>query len=250
MFRDLMRNLEDRYHLLAPDYPGFGYSSAPGLAEFDYSFDHLAYVVECFLRVLQEKKFSLYVQDYGAPVGFRIATKHPEWIQALLVQNGNAYEEGLAGPSWDTARAYWLDPAAQVNRDKMAFLLTMEGTYWQYTDGARALTNVSPDAYTLDQARLDRPGNAEIQLKLLHDYRANPQLYPAWQAYFRQHQPPMLITWGRNDTIFPPAGAQAFMRDLPNAELHLLDTGHFALEEDHQAVARLIDAFLSKNLPA
>jgi pimeloyl-ACP methyl ester carboxylesterase len=246
MFRDLLRDLEDRYHLLAPDYPGFGYSSAPGVAEFDYTFDHLAHVVECFLRVLHEKKFSLYVQDYGAPIGFRIATKHPEWIEALLVQNGNAYEEGIAGPLWASARDHWQDPSGRVNKENMAYLVTKEGTYWQYTDGARELTNISPDAYTLDQAFMDRPGNAEIQLKLLHGYGANPPLYPAWQAYFRQHQPPTLITWGKNDSFFPPVGAEAYLRDLPNAELHLLDTGHFALEEDHATIARLIDTFLRR----
>ncbi|MCC3159769.1 alpha/beta hydrolase [Hymenobacter sp. 15J16-1T3B] len=246
MFRDLMRDLEDRYYLLAPDYPGYGHSSAPTPQEFEYTFDNLAHVVECFLKVLRVKKFSLYVMDYGAPVGFRIAARHPDWIEALLIQNGNAYDEGLED-FWIPFKAYWQNQQDSEAIGKLRFLLTKEATYWQYTNGARDLEKVSPDAYTLDQALLDRPGNDAVQMQLFLSYGSNPPLYPSWQQYFREHQPPTLITWGKGDYIFPPSGAHPYLRDLPRAELHLLDAGHFALEEEHAHVAELIDAFLQKH---
>lgn len=247
MFRDLMRDLEDRYHLVAPDYPGYGYSSFPSVQEFKYTFDHLAHIVECFLKVLHLKKFSMYVMDYGAPVGFRIAAKHPDWIEALLVQNGNAYDEGLED-FWIPFKAYWKDQQDPEAIGKLRFLLTKEATYWQYTNGVRNVENVTPDTWTVDQTLMDRPDNDAVQMQLFLSYGSNPPLYPAWQAYFREHQPPMLITWGKGDFIFPPSGAHPYLRDLPNAELHLLETGHFALEEDHQLVAELIDAFLTKHV--
>ena len=247
MFRDLMRDLENRYHLVAPDYPGYGYSSFPSVQEFEYTFDHLAHIVECFLKVLHLKKFSMYVMDYGAPVGFRIAAKYPEWIEALLIQNGNAYDEGLE-TFWDPFKAYWKNKNDQEAYDKLHYLVSKEATYWQYSNGVRNQETVSPDTYTLDQALLDRPGNDAVQMALFYSYGSNPPLYPAWQEYFRQHQPPTLITWGKGDFIFPSSGAHPYLRDLPNAELHLLDTGHFALEEEHATIAQLIDEFLTSNV--
>jgi len=247
MFRNLMLDLEDRYYLLAPDYPGYGYSSAPSPTEFEYSFDHLAHIIDCFLRVLHIKQFSVYLMDYGAPVGFRLALMRPERIQALLIQNGNAYDEGLED-FWIPFKGYWKDQHDQKSIDGLRFLLTKEATYWQYTNGARNAANIDPNTYTLDQALLDRPGNDAIQMQLFLSYGSNPPHYPAWQAYFREHQPPTLLTWGKGDFIFPPSGAHPYLRDLPNAELHLLDTGHFALEEDHKVIAELIDVFLTTHV--
>jgi pimeloyl-ACP methyl ester carboxylesterase len=247
MFRNLMRDLADRYYLLAPDYPGYGYSSAPSTTEFEYTFDHLAHIIDCFLRVLHIKRFSLYVMDYGAPVGFRLAAQRPERIQALLIQNGNAYDEGLE-EFWIPFKGYWKDQQDQQSIAGLRFLLTRDATYWQYTNGVRDVKNIDPNTYTLDQALLERPGNDAIQMQLFLSYGSNPPHYPEWQAYFRQYQPPTLITWGKGDFIFPPSGAHPYLRDLPNAELHLLDTGHFALEEDHEVVAELIDVFLTKNV--
>ena len=247
MFRNLMRDLQDRYYLLAPDYPGYGYSSAPSTTEFEYTFDHLTHIMDCFLRVLHVKRYSLYMMDYGAPVGFRLAAMRPERVQALLIQNGNAYDEGLED-FWLPFKAYWQNQHDQQAIDGLRFLLTKEATYWQYTNGVRNVENIDPNTYTLDQALLDRPGNDAIQMQLFLSYGSNPPHYPEWQAYFRKHQPPTLIAWGKDDVIFPPSGAHPYLRDLPNAELHLLDTGHFALEEDHEVVAGLIDAFLTNHL--
>ncbi|WP_210521644.1 alpha/beta fold hydrolase [Hymenobacter terricola] len=247
MFRNLMRDLADRYYLLAPDYPGYGHSSAPSTTEFEYTFDHLAHIIDCFLRVLHINRFSMYVMDYGAPVGFRLAAQRPERIQALLIQNGNAYDEGLED-FWIPFKGYWENQQDQKSIDGLRFLLTKDATYWQYTNGVRNVENIDPDAYTVDQALLDRPGNDAIQMQLFLSYGSNPPHYPEWQAYFRKYQPPTLITWGKGDFIFPPSGAHPYLRDLPNAELHLLDTGHFALEDNHEVIAGLIDAFLTKNV--
>ncbi|WP_210521147.1 alpha/beta fold hydrolase [Hymenobacter terricola] len=247
MYRELMRDLEDRYHLVAPDYPGFGQSSFPSVTQYEYTFDNLATLIENFVMQLGIKKMSIYVMDYGAPVGFRIAAHHPEWIDALIVQNGNAYDEGLE-TFWDPIKAYWKDNKTPSVVNKIGELFTFEKTYWQYANGMRDVESLSPDTYTLDQALLDRPGNDAVQYQLFTSYGSNPPLYPAWQAYFREHKPPMLITWGKNDYVFPPSGAHPYLRDLPNAELHLLDTGHFVLEEEHKNVAQLIDAFLTKNV--
>jgi len=244
MFRELIPLLADRYHLVAPDYPGFGYSSAPTARTFNYTFDHLAEVIDAFKEAKGLKKFSLYMQDYGAPVGYRLAVKHPERIQALIVQNGNAYEEGLRS-FWSPLKDYWQTPTEE-KANKLRDSLKLAATKWAYTHGTRNPNRISPDTWTVDQALLDRPVSQEIQLKLFHDYGANPRRYPEWQAYFRKSQPPTLIVWGKNDQIFPVEGAEAYKRDLKNIEFHLLDTGHFALEEDGHYIAQLIRAFLAK----
>jgi pimeloyl-ACP methyl ester carboxylesterase len=244
MFRNLIPLLADKYHVVAPDYPGFGYSSAPSVGEFSYTFDHLANIIEKFTFAKGLKKYSLYLQDYGAPVGYRLAVKYPERVQALIVQNGNAYEEGLRG-FWNPLKAYW-ENSTEENANKLRDFLKVEATKWQYTHGTRNPNQISPDTWTFDQALLDRPGNQEIQLKLFLDYGSNPALYPKWQAYFRKHQPPTLIVWGKNDQIFPAEGAEPYKRDLKNIEFHLLETGHFALEEEGDRIAQLIQSFLEK----
>ena len=246
MFRNLIAELAGKYHLIAPDYPGFGQSSMPPANEFAYTFDHLAEIIDQFITAKGLEKFSLYIMDYGSPVGFRIATKYPEKIQALLVQNGNAYEEGLS-PFWEPIKEYWANPQKEENVKNMRESLSLEGTKWQYLTGTRNPESISPDAWTIDQLGLDRPGNQEIQLSLYYSYRTNLALYPVWQAYLRKYQPPTLITWGKNDEIFPATGAYAYQKDLPGAEIHLLDTGHFALEEDGKPIASLIDQFLVRN---
>jgi len=247
MFRNLIPALSDKFHVVAPDYPGYGYSSMPTIDEFDYTFDRIAEVIDSFLEKLGLEKYSLYVFDYGAPVGFRIAAKHPERVEALIVQNGNAYDEGLLD-FWEPIRAYWKDKTnenAEVLRNS---LLTIEATKWQYTNGFRNPETITPDNWVHDQYLMERPGNKDIQLQLFYDYRSNPPLYPQWQAYFREYQPPTLIAWGKNDFIFPAEGATPYKRDLKNIEFHLLDTGHFALEEDGGLIADLIRKFLEKNL--
>ena len=246
MFRNLIPALADRFHLVAPDYPGFGNSSMPAVDAFDYSFDNLARVVERFTETLGLTKYSLYVMDYGAPVGFRLATAHPERVEALIVQNGNAYEAGLR-EFWAPFRAYWQDRSAATAAPLEGFL-NIDVTKWQYTHGTRDPEVISPDTWTVDQYGLDRPGNREIQLQLFYDYGSNPPLYPSWQAYFRAHQPPTLIVWGENDAIFPAEGAHPYKRDLETLEFHLLDTGHFALEEDGDVIARRIRAFLARHV--
>ncbi|MGH9871914.1 MAG: alpha/beta fold hydrolase [Pyrinomonadaceae bacterium] len=244
MFRNLIPLLATKYHVVAPDYPGFGYSSAPSVSEFNYTFDNLANVVDEFTVAKGLTKYSLYVQDYGAPIGYRLAVKHPERVQALIVQNGNAYEEGLRG-FWNPLKNYWENPSKE-NANKLRDAFKVDSTKWQYTHGTRKPNRISPDTWTLDQALLERPGNQEIQLKLFLDYGSNPPLYPQWQAYFRKYQPPTLIVWGRNDLIFPAEGAKPYTRDLKNIEFHLLDTGHFALEEDGDLIGQLIQAFLAR----
>ena len=247
MFRNLIPALSDKFHVVAPDYPGYGYSSMPTVDEFDYTFDRIAEVIDSFIEKLGLKKYSLYVFDYGAPVGFRIAAKHPERVEALIVQNGNAYDEGLLD-FWKPIRAYWKDKTKE-NADVLRnSLLTIEATKWQYTNGFRNPETIAPDNWVHDQYLMERPGNKDIQLQLFYDYRSNPPLYPQWQAYFREYQPPTLIAWGKNDYIFPAEGAFPYKRDLKNIEFHLLDTGHFALEEDGDLIASLIRDFLKKNL--
>ena len=247
MFRNLIPALADQYHVVAPDYPGFGQSSAPSADTFTYTFDNLAEMVEKFTEKVGLTKYTLYVQDYGAPVGYRLAVQHPERVTGLIVQNGNAYEEGLDNDFWKPLKAYWKDHSEE-NAKPLRGFLTIEGTKWQYTDGVRNVEAISPDTWTLDQTLLDRPGNQEIQLALFYDYRTNSPLYPSWQAYFREHQPPTLIVWGKNDKIFPSEGAHPYKRDLKNIEFHLLDTGHFALEEEGEQIGGLIREFLSKNV--
>ncbi len=246
MFRNLIPALADKFHVVAPDYPGFGNSAMPPVEAFDYSFDNLANVIDGFTQELGLERYSLYVMDYGAPVGFRLAAKHPERVQALIVQNGNAYEEGL-GDFWKPFRAYWQDRSAENAKPLQGFL-NLEATRWQYTHGTRNPEAISPDTWTVDQYFQDRPGNKAIQMQLFYDYGSNPPLYLEWQAYFRRHQPPTLVVWGKNDQIFPAAGAHPYKRDLENIEVHLLDTGHFALEEDGDVIAKLIRRFLLTHL--
>lgn len=244
MFRELIPRLADRYHVVAPDYPGFGQSSAPPADQFAYTFEHLSDSVERLTEKLGLTSYSLYVMDYGAPVGFRLALRHPERVSALVIQNGNGYEAGLL-EFWDQFRRYWADPSA-ANRDALRPLLTLPLTQFQYLNGAADPSRVSPDNWVVDQAGLDRPGNADIQLDLFLDYRTNVDLYPAFHDYFRQYQPPTLILWGKNDVIFPTPGATAFLADLPNAKLRFFDAGHFALETDGIEMAKLIRRFLAR----
>lgn len=246
MFRNVLTALGDKYHLLAPDYPGFGNSDMPSTQDFEYSFDHLADIIEEFIKAKGVNKFSLYVMDYGAPVGYCIFTRYPNRVQAFLIQNGNAYEEGLSS-FWDSIKAFWAEPTKQENLDFIKGLLTLEATKWQYLTGVRDPSVISPDAWIVDQVGLDRPGNQEIQIALFKSYQTNVALYPKWHALFREYQPPTLITWGKNDEIFPASGAYPYQRDLKNVELHLLETGHFALEEDGALITELIDNFLTKN---
>ena len=245
MFRNLIPALAEKYHVVAPDYPGFGNSSAPSVDEFDYTFDNLANVIEKFTEKVGLTEYSIYLMDYGAPVGFRLAVKHPERVRSLIVQNGNAYDEGLDNDFWKPIKAYWADRSKEKG-DGLRSLLTVDATKWQYTSGVRNVESISPDTWGHVQPLLDRPGNQEIQLALFYSYGSNPPLYPQWQAYLREHQPPTLIVWGKNDPIFPAAGAFPYKRDLKNLEFHLLDTGHFALEEDGAEIAALIRDFLDK----
>jgi len=247
MFRNLIPALADKYHVVAPDYPGFGNSSAPAVEDFKYTFDNLADAVEKFTAKVGLKKYSIYLMDYGAPVGFRLADEHPERVQTLIVQNGNAYNEGIDNDFWKPFKSYWNNRTGEQG-DKLRSLLTLDATKWQYTHGVRNVETISPDTWNHVQPLLDRPGNQEIQLALFHSYGSNPPLYPKWQDYLRKHQPPTLIVWGKNDAIFPAAGAHPYKRDLKNVEFHLLDTGHFALEEDGAKIAGLIRGFLSRQL--
>ena len=246
MFRNLIPALADHFHVVAPDYPGFGNSSMPTVEEFDYTFDNLTNVVEKLTNTLQLERYSLYLMDYGAPIGFRLATRNPERVQTLIVQNGNAYDDGLL-EFWDPIKAYWKDKSP-AKGDALRELLTLEATRWQYTHGVRNEAAISPDNWNIDQRLLDRPGNQEIQLALFYDYGSNPPLYPNWQRYLREHQPPTLLMWGKNDHIFPAEGAYPYKRDLKQLEFHLLDTGHFALEEDGDQIAARMRRFLDKHV--
>ncbi|MBS7543831.1 alpha/beta fold hydrolase [Ancylobacter oerskovii] len=248
MFRNLMPLLGDRYRVIAPDYPGYGQSDAPDHTAFSYTFARYADMVDALLGQLGVTRYAMYVMDYGAPVGYRLALKHPERVSGLIVQNGNAYEEGLRA-FWDPIKAYWADGSAE-HRDALSWLVTLDATRFQYVDGVRDPSRVSPDNWVHDQALLDRPGNRDIQLDMLYDYRTNVPLYPQFQQFFRERQPPTLIVWGKNDTIFPEEGAHPYLRDLPAAELHLLDTGHFALEDKLDEMAPLIRDFLDRAVAA
>lgn len=269
MFRDLIPALADEFHVVAPDYPGYGNSAMPAVDEFDYSFDHLAELMEQFTEKLNLERYSLYLMDYGAPVGFRLASKHPKRVESLIIQNGNAYDEGIDNDFWAPIKRYWADKGAvnegldnpfwsavkaayeqpkMKNEDALRFLVTLGATQWQYTNGTRNPETISPDNWHVTQRLLDRPGNEAIQLQLFHSYGTNPPLYPEWQAYFREHQPPTLIVWGAKDEIFPEAGAHPYKRDLTNVDFHILDTGHFALEEDGAEIAERMRVFLRRNV--
>jgi len=245
MFRNLIPRLAGSFHVVAPDYPGFGQSSMPDRKTFSYTFENYAEIVDQLAQHLKLDKYSLYVMDYGAPVGYRLALKHPERVQALIVQNGNAYDEGLR-EFWDPIKKYWKD-ASPENRAALHFFVDAKSTRWQYENGAGDLTLLDPTTWALDQIGLDRPGNRDIQMDLFYDYRTNVSLYPEFQAFFRTNQPPTLIVWGKNDLIFPPEGAASYSRDLKNIETHLLDTGHFALETHGEVIASRIESFLAKN---
>jgi pimeloyl-ACP methyl ester carboxylesterase len=238
MFRGLIPLLADRFHLIAPDLPGFGQSDMPDRGKFTYTFDSVARVIDRFTEVIGLDRFAIYVFDYGAPTGFRLATWHPERVTAIISQNGNAYTEGLSD-GWKPIRAYWEDPS-QTNRDALRAFVAPETTIWQYTHGVSDPTAVSPDGYSLDNFYLARPGAHEVQLDLFGDYKSNVALYPAFQQYFRTHKPLFLAAWGKNDPFFLPAGAEAFKRDMPNTILRFFDTGHFALETHAGEIANAI----------
>jgi len=246
MFRNLIPALAGRYRVIAPDYPGFGHSGAPDRARFEYTFARFARLIDRLLTQLGARRYALYVQDYGAPVGYRLALAHPERVSALIIQNGNAYEEGLR-EFWKPLKAYWADDSAQ-NRAALRAGLTLAATKAQYVDGVRDPSRVEPDNWVHDQALLDRPGVDEIMLDLFKDYGSNVALYPQFQAFFRSRRPPTLLVWGKNDVIFPAEGARPYLRDLPDAELHLLDTGHFALEDKGPEIAALMLVFLERHL--
>jgi pimeloyl-ACP methyl ester carboxylesterase len=244
MFRELIPLLADRFHIVAPDLPGFGKSDMPARDGFDYTFEHLTDVIDRLTEILGLDRFALYMFDYGAPVGFRIATRHPERITAIISQNGNAYEEGLSD-GWNPVQAYWKDPS-QANREAIRMFVAPQTTIWQYTYGVPDKTRVSPDGYGLDNYYLARAGAEEIQLDLFLDYASNVALYPAFQEYFRTSTPPLLAVWGRNDPFFRPAGAEAFKRDIPDADIRFVDTGHFALETHVEQIAAAIGEFLTR----
>ena len=246
MFRDLIPRLADHYRVIAPDLPGFGFTEVPAKRQYAYSFDGLASTLEAFTKALRLDRYALYVFDYGAPAGFRLAMRHPDRVTAIVSQNGNAYEEGL-GDAWGSIRQYWASPTAENREVLRKNILTLEGTRWQYTHGVMNPESVPPESYTLDAALLERPGNKDIQLDLFLDYASNLKLYPRFHEYFRKSRPPLLAIWGRNDPFFIPAGAEAFRKDLPDATVELLDTGHFALETHSMEIATSMKAFLKEN---
>src|SRR5882757_5794020 len=244
MFRDLIPLLSDRFHIVAPDLPGFGQSDMPSRENFNYTFDDIARVTERFTEIIGFDRFAVYVFDYGAPTGFRLAVRHPERITGIISQNGNAYEEGLS-EGWSPIKTYWQEPS-QANRDALRAFLAPEMTVWQYTHGVADPTVVAPDGYSLDNFYLARPGADEVQLDLFGDYKSNVALYPTFQKYFRTHKPPFLAVWGKNDPFFLPPGAEAFKRDIPSATVRFFDTGHFALETHAAEIAAAIRDFLPR----
>lgn len=247
MFRRLIPALATNYHVIAPDYPGFGQSAAPDHTQFTYTFGRFADLVDGLVTQLGAKRYAMYVMDYGAPVGYRLALKHPERVSGLIIQNGNAYEEGLTS-FWDPIKAYWAD-GSDENRQKLGGLVALETTKFQYVDGVSDVSRIDPDNWGHDQALLDRPGNKDIQLDLFKDYGTNVPLYPSFQKFFRDYKPPTIIIWGKNDKIFPAVGAYPYKRDLPNAEFHMLDTGHFLLEDKFDVAEPLIHDFLDRKIP-
>jgi pimeloyl-ACP methyl ester carboxylesterase len=247
MFRDLIPRLADQYHVIAPDLPGFGFSDAPDCATFRYTFDSLSKIIDRFTQAIGVQRYAIYVFDYGAPVGLRLALAHPERVTAIISQNGNAYEEGLS-EGWNPIQKYWKEPS-EANRAALRAFLSADTTRWQYVHGVPDETLIAPESYTLDSALLARAGNDEIQLDLFGDYQSNIALYPKFQEYMRTRRPPLLAVWGKNDPFFLPAGAEAFRRDNPDAEIHLLDAGHFALESEGARIADIIRDFLARKLP-
>ncbi|HEY6490286.1 MAG: alpha/beta hydrolase [Terracidiphilus sp.] len=245
-FRDLMPRLADRYRVIAPDLPGFGFTEVPEKRKYTYSFEALARTMEAFTDAVCLSHYAMYVFDYGAPTGLRMAMAHPERVTAIISQNGNTYEEGL-GDAWGPIRKYWSEPTADNREVIRENILTFEGTRWQYTHGVANPDRIAPESYTLDAALLERPGNKDIQLDLFLDYASNVELYPKFQEYFRTGRPPLLAIWGKNDPFFIPAGAEAFQKDLPNAQIQFLDTGHFAIETHAAEIARAIRGFLEAN---
>jgi pimeloyl-ACP methyl ester carboxylesterase len=245
MFRNLIPLLSDRFHIVAPDLPGFGFSQSPPRSQFKYTFDNLATVIEAFTEVVRLQRYALYVFDYGAPVGYRLAMRHPDRVTAIVSQNGNAYEEGLSD-AWDPIRRYWAEPTTKNREVVRDALLTFEGTRWQYTHGVANPEMIAPESYTLDAALLERPGNKDIQLDLFLDYASNLTLYPVFQKYFSDAKPPLLAIWGKHDPFFIPAGAEAYRRDNPNAVVEFLDTGHFALETHFEKIASEIDQLMDR----
>jgi len=249
MYRDLIGRLSDRFRVIAPDYPGFGYSDAPSVNDFAYTFDHLADIIEEFTHRIGIEKYSIYMQDFGGPVGFRLATRAPQRVTSLIIQNANAYEEGLPDSFWTTARTLWRDPSTENFAKLRDAALSDDALEWNYTHGVTNSKAINPDSWVLQRALLNRPGNKDAMLALLYDYRTNLGRYSEWHEYFREHQPPTLIVWGKNDVIFPEPGARAYLRDLPGAELHLLDTGHFALEDHVEEIAGLMRLFFERQEP-
>lgn len=243
MFRELIERLSDQFHLVAPDYPGFGYSEAPSNKTFPYTFDRLADVVEAFTDKIGLQEYAIYMQDFGGPVGFRVASRRPEKVSFLVVQNANAYEEGLPDSFWAPVRELWKEPSPSNFQKIRDAGMSDDALEWNYTHGVQDPTKISPDSWMLQRALLNRPGNKEIMLDLLYDYRTNPALYPEWHAYFRKHKPPTLIVWGENDVIFPALGAHPYKRDLPTVDLNLLNAGHFALEDQGEVIAAHVKRF-------
>jgi pimeloyl-ACP methyl ester carboxylesterase len=243
MFRELIPRLADQFRVIAPDLPGFGFTEVPEKRKYTYSFDALAHTLEAFTEVLGLNRYAMYVFDYGAPTGLRLAMAHPERVAAIVSQNGNAYEEGL-GDAWGPIRAYWAQPTAENREVIRKNILNLEGTRWQYTHGVAHPETVAPESYTLDAALLERKGNTDIQLDLFLDYASNVKLYPGFQEYFRKSKPPLLAIWGKNDPFFIPAGAEAYRKDLPNAKVQFLDTGHFATETHVVEIAAAMREFL------
>ncbi|MBE9463265.1 alpha/beta fold hydrolase [Dyadobacter subterraneus] len=244
MYRRLLLELSDEFHLIAPDYPGFGNSDFPSPDDFQYTFDNISNIIDQFLESLNLTSYVLMIQDYGAPVGYRIATAHPERVRAFIVQNGNAYEEGLS-EGFAESRKFWKTRTPETE-SPMRAMFTLESIRWQYTFGSKNPENISPDNWNLDFAKISRPGNDRAQLDLLYDYKTNLELYPKWQQYLRDNQPPMLITWGKNDPFFPEPGAKAYLQDVENAEYYTFDTGHFALEEEGLAISKKIRDFMRR----
>jgi pimeloyl-ACP methyl ester carboxylesterase len=246
MYRELIPRLADRYRVIAPDLPGFGFTEVPAERKYKYSFESLAATIDAFTRALGLNRYAIYVFDYGAPTGLRLAMAHPERVSAIVSQNGNAYEEGL-GDAWGPIRKYWSEPTAENREVIRQNVLTLEGTRWQYTHGVANPASVAPESYILDMALMERPGNKEIQLDLFLDYASNVKLYPKFQEYFRKSKPPLLAIWGKNDPFFIPPGAEAYRKDLPNARVQFLDTGHFATETHVVEIAAAIREFLAEN---